>query len=94
MRDRGVERGLGRLLFGRLRAQGLAGVGAEGRMFMWQCGSPGTALMRANFEQLRRAMIDGHYITGHEIDRDLAQLEDPAFMMPSAIMWTAWGSRP
>ena len=93
MTDRGVERGLGRLLFGRLRALGLAAVGAEGRMFMWQCGSPGTALVRANFEQLRRPMIDGNYTTGHEIDQDLVQLDDPDFMMPSSIMWAAWGSR-
>jgi SAM-dependent methyltransferase len=94
MADRGVERGFGRLIFGRLRAHGLVGVGAEGRLFMWQSGSPGIALMRANFEQLRGAMIEGHYITDYEIDRDLARLEDPDFMMPSAIMWAAWGSRP
>ena len=94
MAERGFERHYGRLLFGRLRAQGLMSVGAEGRMFMVQCGSPGASLVRANYEQLREAMIDPGYITHQEFENDLARLSDPDFMMPSSIMWSVWGHRP
>lgn len=93
MAERGFERRYGRLLFGRLRAQGLVCVGAEGRMFVVQRGSPGAGLVRANYEQLRGAMIDSGYITNQEFENDLARLDDPDFMMPSSIMWSAWGRR-
>jgi len=39
-------------------------------------------------------LIDGGYISGQEFDRDIARLDDPSFMMPSPILWTAWGRRP
>lgn len=94
MDDRGVDRGFGRRLFGLLRARGLADVGAEGRSFMWDSSSPGPTLMRANYEQLRSAMIDARYITDEEFDRDVARLDDPSFLMPSPILWAAWGRRP
>ena len=93
MDDRGVERRFGRTLFGRLRALGLIAVGVEARMSTWHSGSPGAALMRLNFEQLREAMISGGYITEEEIARDIAQLEDSRFMAPSPIMRAAWGQR-
>jgi ubiquinone/menaquinone biosynthesis C-methylase UbiE len=92
--DRGVERRFGRLLYGRLRAHGLVEVGAEGRLFMWRGGSSDVSLMRTNFKQLRGALLDAHYITEQEFDQDAARLDDPDFMAPSPIMWTAWGRRP
>jgi hypothetical protein len=58
---------------------------------MWQSGSPGIAMMRANFEQLRDAMVEVNYITPQQFDEDLARLNNPRFMMPSAILWLAWG---
>ena len=94
MADRGFERRYGRLLFGRLRALGLTEVGAEARMFMVQSGSAGAALLRANYEQLHGALIGSGYITEHEFSQDIARLDDPSFMMPSSIMWSAWGRRP
>jgi SAM-dependent methyltransferase len=94
LEDCGVNRRYGRLLSGRLRASGLTGVGAEAQLFMWQSGSPGIAMMRANFEQLREAMIERNYITQQQFDKDLARLADPNFLMPSSILWSAWGRRP
>jgi SAM-dependent methyltransferase len=94
MDSRGVDRRFGRRLFGRLRAHGLADVTAEGRTFMWHRGSAGVSLLRSNYEQLRSAMIDAGYITEPEFNQDLAGLDDPDFMMPSPILWTAWGRRP
>jgi hypothetical protein len=56
-------------------------------------GSAGASLLRANVEQLRGAMIEAGYVTGQEFDRDLARLAEPDFMMPSSMMWTAWGQK-
>ncbi len=94
LEDGGVDRRYGRLLCGKLRARGLVDVGAEARVFMWQRGSAGAAMLKANFEQLREAMIDRNYITSQQFEEDLARLDDPDFMMPSGILWSAWGRRP
>jgi SAM-dependent methyltransferase len=94
MEDRGADdRGFARRLFSRLRAHGLVDVAAAANIFMWDSGSPGVSLLRANFEQLRSNMIDAGYITEEEFNQDIARLDDPGFMMPSPIMWTAWGRR-
>jgi SAM-dependent methyltransferase len=92
--DGGVNRGYGRQLFGRLRAYGLIDCGAEARAFMWHPGSAGIAILRANFEQLREAMISRNYITEQEFEQDVVRLDDPNFMVPSGILWSAWGRRP
>jgi ubiquinone/menaquinone biosynthesis C-methylase UbiE len=95
MQDRGADDGtFARRLFTRLRAHGLVDVDAQASLSMWHSGSPGAALLRANFEQLHRTMIDAGYLTGQEFDQDLARLDDPDFLMPSPIMWTVWGCRP
>jgi SAM-dependent methyltransferase len=94
LEDGGVNRRYGRLLSGLLREGGLTSVGASAQLFMWQSGSPGVAMMRANFEQLREAMIEANYITPQQFDEDMARLNNPSFMMPSSILWSAWGRRP
>ena len=68
-------------------------MGASAQLFMLQSGSPGIAMMRANFEQLRETMIERNYITRQEFDGDLAQLDDPDLLMPSSILWSVWGRR-
>lgn len=92
--DRGVDTRFGRLLFGQLRRHGLVNVGAEGRVLMWHSGSPGAAVLRGSYQQLRTAMIAGHYVTEQQLEEDLARLDSPDFMMPSGILWSAWGQRP
>jgi|HubBroStandDraft_6_1064221.scaffolds.fasta_scaffold06377_2 SAM-dependent methyltransferase len=94
LEDNGVNRRYGRLLPALLRARGLTSVGTEAQLFMWQGGSVGIAMMRANLEQLRETMIERNYITRQEFDRDLAQLDDPDLLMPSSILWSVWGRRP
>jgi len=91
--DGGVDRLYGRRLIGRLRAHGLTSVNGEARAFMWQRGSLGATLVRFTYELLRGAMIDGNYITPQQFDEDVARLDDPDFLMPSAILWAAWGRR-
>jgi SAM-dependent methyltransferase len=90
---RGVDGRYGRLLFGRFRALGLAGVGADAYMSMVKPASPMATLLRATYERRRDAMIEGGYISDEEFDRDLARMEADDFMMPSPTMWTAWGRR-
>jgi SAM-dependent methyltransferase len=92
--ERGVDRRCGRLLFGRFRAMGLVDLGAEGAMSMVQPGSQMALLLRASYERRRAAMIDAGYVTHEEFDRDLGTMAATDFMMPSPIMWTAWGRRP
>jgi SAM-dependent methyltransferase len=93
MEDHGSDRRFGRRLFGLLRSFGLVDVSAEGKTFMWSFGSPGPSLMRANYEQLRSAMIDDGRVTAQEFDEDIEELLSPAFWMPSPILWTVKGRR-
>jgi hypothetical protein len=60
---------------------------------MWQAGTAGTSLMRANYLQLRADMIDAGYINEEEFEEDLTRLEAADFLTLSPIMWTAWGRR-
>ena len=92
--ERSVALRYGRLLPGRLRARGLVNVGAEARAFMWQGGSAGTDLNKANYKQLHDAIIDSGLVSEQEFERDLARLEEEDFLTPSPIMWAAWGYRP
>jgi SAM-dependent methyltransferase len=91
--DQGLDRRYGRLLFGRLRSLGLTELGAEATMSMAASGSPMAVLLRASYERRRSAMIDAGYITATEFEADLARMEAADFMMPSPLMWTAWGRR-
>jgi SAM-dependent methyltransferase len=91
--DRGVDRMFGRRLFGRLRDLHLADVGAEGRTLMWSSGSAGASLMRANFEQLHDEMVRRGYVTEQEFARDLEAVDAHDFVMPSPVLWAAWGRR-
>jgi ubiquinone/menaquinone biosynthesis C-methylase UbiE len=94
MASRGFDRRYGRRLYSRLRMQGFESVGAEARAMMIDRDSPGTQLVRANYEQLRADMIAAGYVTADAIDADLARLDDADFVMPSSVLWTAWGRKP
>jgi SAM-dependent methyltransferase len=92
--QRGVHLSFGRILFGRMRALGFKDVSAEGRLSMSAGRSAGAALLRANFEQLRGAMIQTGLITAQELARDIARLDDPEFVTPSHTLWAVQGRRP
>jgi SAM-dependent methyltransferase len=91
--ERRVDRRYGRLLLGRFRALGLTTLGADGQMSMVRPGSPMAKLLRASYELRRDSMIERGYITPQEFEADVAKMEADDFMMPSPIMWTAWGRR-
>jgi hypothetical protein len=79
---------------GRLREHGLTQVEAEGQGFVWRGGSAGSRLLRANYLQLRAAMLATGEVTVAEFDHELAQLEDPASISLSPVMWDVQGQRP
>jgi SAM-dependent methyltransferase len=89
----GVDGRLALTLSRRLRARGLANVGAEGRILLWQGGTNGAALMRLNFEQLREPILASGHVTRQQFDDDLAALDDEALEIRSPTLWTAWGQR-
>ena len=93
MKDHGNEPRCGRLLLGSLRSLGLGSVDTEARLFVAQCSSAGAAMIRANYGQLKDAMIRGGYITEEDFEADLMRLDDPRFQMPLPMMWSAWGQR-
>lgn len=90
MTDGGVDLRYGRRLSWQLREHGLGDVGAEGRLFMWQAGSVGAALVRSNYEQLHDLIIDTGLVSEHEYKHDLERLKED-YLGPSPIMWAAWG---
>ena len=89
----GVDGRLAPTLSRRLRSHGLANVGAEGRILLWQGGTNGAALMRLNFEQLREPILASGHVTGEQFDTDVAGLNDETLEIRSPTMWTAWGQR-
>ena len=94
MAKRGVDSRYGRSLVGRMRANRLADVDAEARMFMWRGGSDGATLLRTGLEQLRSAVLEAGEIGAEDYDRDVSRLADPEYLAPSPILWAAWGRRP
>jgi len=94
MTARGVDLRLGRLLPGRFRELGLTEIDAEGRSVLWYGGSTFSALLRANFEQIRDGVIAKTGMSSDDFNRELARLDDPALMNPSPVMWSVKGRRP
>jgi SAM-dependent methyltransferase len=94
MAARGANTRYGRDLAARMRALGLVDIRADGQMAMWQGGSAGARLFRANFEQLREQLLRVGLLNPAELDDDLARLDDPQTLFPSPVMWTVRGRRP
>jgi SAM-dependent methyltransferase len=93
MAARGANTRYGRDLAGRFLAHGLVDIRAQARMAMWRGGSAGARLYRANFEQLREALVRTALLTQTELDDDLTRLDDPRTLFPSPVMWTVCGRR-
>jgi len=60
---------------------------------MVQKGSAAARLLRASYELRRTAMLQAKYLTQGKFDRDMKSMESSKFMMPSPILWTAWGRK-
>lgn len=94
MMERGVEPEFGRALGAHLRARGMQSISAEGRILMTLGRTVGSDLIKANFTQLRDAILATGLVTEGEFVQDLARLDDEEFMAPSPVMWTVAARRP
>jgi SAM-dependent methyltransferase len=94
MRERGADASYGRRLPQRLAAHGLVNIDAEGQVFFWRGGSPGAQIKRANYLQLRDAILAAGYVSAEELTEELRALEDPSTLVLSPVMWSVRGQRP
>ena len=90
---RGVDLYCGRLLAHELKANGLVQVGVEATVSLWGGKSIGTSLMQLNFEEMREPMVSSGLISREEFEADLKRIHEEDFLMPSPMMWTAWGRK-
>jgi ubiquinone/menaquinone biosynthesis C-methylase UbiE len=91
---RGVDLLYGRRLPQRLLANGLVNVGAEAALSLWKGQSPGTRLLRISFEELADSILRSGLISEAEFEADMKRLDRQDFLIPSPMMWTAWGQVP
>jgi ubiquinone/menaquinone biosynthesis C-methylase UbiE len=94
MEERGSEAEWPRGLYRRLKAAGLVDVGMEGHVAVREGGTPGAALLAANFAQVRNEAVAKGFVTDAEVDAVLARLNETDFALFSPVMFTAWGRRP
>jgi len=94
MTSRGIEMRYGRRLPQQLRERGLANVGAEGTMSIWRGSSPGTNMFKLSFEELADSILRSGLISEAEFEADMKRLDQQDFLMPSPMMWSAWGQVP
>jgi len=89
----GVDARFGRSLYGRFRALGLAQIGAEGRVLMFDRDNGGAALMRVNFEQVGDQLVAAGFISAEQLRADIARLDTADYVAPSPVMWTVVGRK-
>jgi ubiquinone/menaquinone biosynthesis C-methylase UbiE len=94
MTSRGVEMRYGRRLAQQLRNRGLVNVGADASMSIWQGRSPGIDMLKLSFKELADSILRSGLITQAEFESDMKRLDELDFLMPSPMMWTAWGQVP
>lgn len=90
---RGVDLHCGRLLVHELKADGLVNIDVDATASLWGGQSPGTAMMKHNFEEMREPMVSSGLISEEEFEADLKRIDEQDFLMPSPMMWTAWGMK-
>jgi SAM-dependent methyltransferase len=91
---RGGDTTYPRTLPRRLRAAGLADVGASGHVVIYHGGSAEAALMQANLDQVGLSLVGAGLVTAADLETAQRLLCDRAFVANHALMITAWGRRP
>ena len=91
--EAGVRADHGRHLPAAMRAAGLVGVHAEGRVFVMEGGSPGARWFKLSMRQLRPRLVGPGKLTDAEVDRMLELFDDPSWSAYSPIILAAWGRR-
>jgi len=94
MRESGVDQRHGRLLAGIVEGKGMENVAAEGRVYRIKGGSPWAHVLRANCEQMHAKIIASGDLTEDEFRADIQSLDDPKFVMLTAVLWAVSARRP
>lgn len=94
MQGRGFDPFYGRRVFGALRAQGLAGLGSEGRLSALVGGSAGATAWRLTFEQLGDQIVATGALDHDDLAAVCHLLDDPAVGFLSQATVAGWGQRP
>jgi SAM-dependent methyltransferase len=94
MEKAGFDPYFGRRLLAEMAAAGIERAAAEGRVRVIRGGTPETAFFRLSLLALRESLLEAGTITEEEVERALAQLDDPAEVLLSPVMVAAWGWRP
>ena len=92
MEMEGVKLQYGRELPAQLHGM-LDDVDSEGRTFLWRGGSLGAAMIRANCQQLRTAILDTGLVTRRQFEEDVDRMTNPTFALRCPILWATWGRR-
>ena len=90
---RGVNLRCGRLLPQELQANELVNIGAEANLSMWNGNSAGTDLLKLSCYELREPMLASGLVSQTEFEADLRRVDEQDYLMPSPMMWTAWGMK-
>jgi SAM-dependent methyltransferase len=89
----GYQRHYGRTLLHRLERAGLEDTATEGRSFVLQGGSPGTAFDRYSMLAHRDAILGTGALTESEFDETLRVLQDPGEHVLTPVLYAAWGRK-
>jgi SAM-dependent methyltransferase len=93
-RERGQDIHVGNQLFGMLRELGFESLGAEGRVRVFQGGSPEVEFHRLTYQQLRDLVLTSGRMTEEEYTKFLALFDDPSFAFRFFLLMSAWGRKP
>lgn len=94
MEKAGFDPYFGRRLIAEMASAGLEAISADGRVRVVRGGTPETAFFRLSLTSLQDTLIEAGTITPDEVERALAELDDPAEVMLSPVMVAACGRRP
>ena len=94
MEEAGFDPYFGRRLIAEMAGAGLERISAEGRVRVIRGGTPETAFFRLSLAALKDTLIEAGTITADEVERALAQLDDPDDVRLSPVMVAAQGRRP
>lgn len=94
MMSRGANLQFGRELPAVLENLGLSEVRAEGYLARCTGGLVWGRLFRANFQQMRDAILASGGVSEEEFAADLRRLDDPTVSWPSQILWSVRARKP
>jgi SAM-dependent methyltransferase len=93
MAQAGFDPDCGRKLPAELAGLGLEEIGSEGRVRVYDGGSPGLAFYRLSLTSLHDQLIEAGAITGEQIDAALEAVDDPSITFLSPVMVACWGTK-